>query len=215
MWYDTLCGLGANTYRKEVSGYLRSEKRKEWKFISDDSAEISDLCMKLQQELSTPVKCDAPPTAIIKIAEEVKLLAGEEVLYAGIDQVIIEPRHMTECTESNTTINSINTTENPLRHITECTESNKQNSVIINSEINARDNTQSVISNKGFILLYQIGVKKRTCRLCRVSLGVYRRVRDILIPSDISILCSKCYQDIHWHHGGRRYEHFTYEMKED
>ncbi|EIJ89224.1 hypothetical protein NEQG_01043 [Nematocida parisii ERTm3] len=151
MWYDTLCSLGANTYRKEVCGYLRSEKRKEWKFISDDSAEISDLCSKLQQELSLPVESGAPSTPIIKIAEEIKLFAGEEVLYAGIDQVIIEPRHMTECTESNTTINSINTTDNPLKYITGCTGSNKESSVIINSESDAGDNTQSVISNKGFI----------------------------------------------------------------
>ncbi|KAI5189844.1 hypothetical protein NEMIN01_0707 [Nematocida minor] len=66
------------------------------------------------------------------------------------------------------------------------------------------------------VALQRIGTKKRTCQLCKTGIAAYKRKKDILICTKEKILCTQCYKDFHWNKKGeKKYEDFTYDIKEE
>ncbi|KAH9385768.1 uncharacterized protein NEMAJ01_0664 [Nematocida major] len=82
------------------------------------------------------------------------------------------------------------------------------------SKISIDPNVEEGEGRDPIMELNKIGTKKRTCRMCKTRIALYRRVRDVLVGPEKNVLCVQCYTEFHWgKNGEKKYEGFIYEPK--
>lgn len=226
-------GVKAGKWRNEIVGHLVGIKgRREWSFKGGEDATVEDLKSELAKQMKEEKIEIAEENGrrILEIKEEIGIVVGDkQFLYLEIEEIKMHPVTGEEApigeAGSGNIAQLVDGSGLEGEKSAENSQEEKGKSSLDRIDSTDTDRTESGdIDRKEDmnsynlgrkITLLPIGIKKRTCQLCRIGISKYKRKMDVLICTKEKGLCEQCYREFHWDKKGeRKYEEFSYEMKE-